>query len=136
MSTIKPDDLMAEINAAFQDFMAATAETIDSAGDEAADKAISMLRQSSPEMSGDYRKGWTKKVLKRAARGGYGSVVVWNATDYRLTHLLEHGHRKVVWGHRKEGNVDAKPHIQQSDDAAVELYLRRIREGVQRGKKK
>lgn len=135
MSTIKADDFMAEINAAFQDFMQATAEIVDQAGQDAADKAITLLQNSSPEKTGDYRKGWAKKTLKRALKGGYGSVVVWNATDYRLTHLLEEGHRKVVWGHRKEGRVEAKPHIAQAEDAAVDLYLRRIREGVPRGKK-
>ena len=54
-------------------------------------ESVQKLRNGSPEKTGDYSKGWrTKKVAKNSS--GIDDVVVHNATDYQLTHLLENGH--------------------------------------------
>lgn len=54
------------------------------------------LKNESPKKTGDYAKGWAVKTLERPRLSGIfsrpGSYVVYNRTDWHLTHLLEHGH--------------------------------------------
>ncbi|MBQ9691547.1 MAG: HK97 gp10 family phage protein [Clostridia bacterium] len=71
-------------------------------------ESVKMLRNSSPHKTGDYSRGWRLKTLR--SRGPVVDVVVHNATDYQLTHLLENGHivrnAKGVFG-----RAPAHPHI-------------------------
>lgn len=58
-----------------------------------------------------YASGWEFKVDEKAKKK-YGGVV-WNATNYQLTHLLEKGHLIV----NKKGGIgwaSAKPHIENA----------------------
>lgn len=48
------------------------------------------LKMTSPKKSGSYAKGWS--VKRTDAHGSIASLVVYNRTDYQLTHLLENGH--------------------------------------------
>ena len=79
-------------------------------------ESVQKLRNGSPEKTGDYSKGWrTKKVAKNSS--GIDDVVVHNATDYQLTHLLENGHvirnKKGVYG-----RAPAHPHIKPVEEWA------------------
>ena len=56
-----------------------------------ADKGVNTLKQTSPKRTGKYSKGWSVKVEDN----GYNfSSTIYNATDWRLTHLLEKPHAK------------------------------------------
>lgn len=47
------------------------------------------LRDSSPKLTGDYSKGWEFEA-KNTWSGA--TSVIFNGPEYRLAHLLEHGH--------------------------------------------
>ncbi|MGK4152047.1 HK97 gp10 family phage protein [Kurthia gibsonii] len=65
----------------------------------------------SPEDTGSYRKGWRVKQVD-------GRYVVHNATDYQLTHLLEHGHAKVGGG-----RIAPRPHIKPVEESMIKDFV-------------
>lgn len=71
------------------------------------------------DRTGDYSKGWR---LKKKGKKAY---VAFNATDYQLTHLLEHGHAK-----RGGGRVPAYVHIAPAEDKAVTAFLEKVERAV------
>ena len=57
---------------------------------KAARDAVNDLKDRSPKKTGSYAAGWSVKNMSR--HGKILSLVVYNRTDYQLTHLLENGH--------------------------------------------
>ncbi|MBG9567564.1 HK97 gp10 family phage protein [Brevibacillus agri] len=112
-------DLSAEIARQLSLYSAALDDEIEIATDEVTKEAVKELQQTSPKLTGDYAKGWTR-------RKGDKGIVVYNKTDYRLTHLLEHGHAKAGGG-----RVAARPHIRQVEEKAVREFVRRIEGAAQ-----
>jgi hypothetical protein len=90
---------------------------IEVASKEEAQALAKELKRTSPKSSGDYRKGWRMKK----ARGRGVKYIVHNATNYQLTHLLEHGHAK-----RGGGRVESKIHIAPAEEKAVRQFLDRV----------
>ena len=88
-------------------------ETTDSVTKEAKEK----LKQTSPKSgiarNTKYYKGWAVKNGAKTRKGSHKyTKVIWNKTNYQLTHLLEFGH------HKREGTgwVDAQPHIRKVEE--------------------
>ena len=77
------------------------------------------LRHNSPELTGDYQKGWTVKKVK-------DSYIVHNKDEYQLTHLLEHGHIK-----RDGGRTTPSVHIRPAEAYAIRDYLKRIKKALE-----
>ena len=71
-----------------------------------------------------YRKGWT--ITFNELRYGLEAIV--HNKDYPLTHLLESGHAKVLWGRKTNEDVKAFPHIEKVNEEAQ----RRLEEEIQR----
>lgn len=70
--------------------------------------------------TGRYRKGWRADISK--TRGGCIGTV-YNATDYQLTHLLEHGHDvKTSKAGPVIGHAPEFPHISGVNDWAIEQF--------------
>ena len=78
-------------------------------------ESVKKLRSTSPKRSGSYARGWRLKTLKMS--GNVTDVVVHNATDYSLTHLLEHGH-VVINAKGTFGRAPAHPHIKPVEEWA------------------
>ncbi|GEQ22284.1 hypothetical protein CBU02nite_27900 [Clostridium butyricum] len=75
-------------------------------------KAVQLLKERSPKgATGDYAKGWATKNVD-------GKQVIYNKTDYQLTHLLEFGHAK-----RNGGRVEAKPHIRPVEEQINQEFV-------------
>lgn len=70
-----------------------------------AEKCKELVEQKSPVRTGKYKKGW--RAVEDKDYLGNVSVVVWNETDWQLTHLLENGHAIV---NKKGGVGRASPH--------------------------
>ena len=64
--------------------------------------------------SGKYRKGW--RVTFTELRYGLEATV--HNKVYQLTHLLESGHAKWLWGRDTGGTVQAFPHIEKVNEEA------------------
>jgi len=63
-----------------------------------------------------YEKGWT--AYKYAMVDGHVSAVVANANSPQLTHLIEKGHEKFVYGHDTGERTKARPHIRDAYEHA------------------
>ena len=91
-----------------------------------AKETVQKLRNTSPKKTGDYAKGW--KVSKKKIKGS-SVLVVHNATDYQLTHLLENGH--VIKNAKGEyGRTRPIKHIEPVADWAEDELPRKVLEDL------
>lgn len=72
------------------------------------------------DRSGDYRKGWRVKKVSETANTL--EIAVWNQTDYRLTHLLEHGHVIKNGTQREYGRTREFEHIAEVNEKAIKRF--------------
>lgn len=86
-------------------------EDVDWAVHAVANDTCLELRETSPKDKGEYAADWNVKTPTKGKDRGYR--VVYNASHYQLTHLLEFGHAK-----RSGGRVAPRPHIAQARDNA------------------
>ena len=103
---------------------------------QAAQFTEEVLHRTSPKMTGNYADGWawTDKSLlgRKSRRGGVwqgGNYIVYNATDWQLTHLLEYGHENptAVSGMKR---TPAHPHIKDAEQKGIEDLVRRLYESL------
>ena len=133
--TIKPVDLTATVDKLLAEYGDEVFDVMGDAIKETSEKAMNELRSvkhfsSKGNPSGDYSKSWTyeqKKVGRLKEKS-----TVYNEEHYRLTHLLESGHSKVLWGRRTGESVQAYPHIKPVNDEAQENLVRFVEEGIER----
>lgn len=83
-----------------------------------AKETVTKIRNASPRLTGSYARGW--RVSKRG-----GGLVVHNATDYQLTHLLENSH-VIANGSGTYGRSTPIKHIEPAERWASEELPRRI----------
>lgn len=88
---------------------------VNTAVDKVGKESVNKLKDTSPKKTGDYAAGW--KLKRERGRNGINDVVIHNATEYRLTHLLENGH--VIRNKKGTyGRTSGRKHI-----APVEEYF-------------
>lgn len=112
-NAIKPEELEKAIIEYLENYVEDIEEDVENTTNTVTKEAKQELIQTSPR-SGiardtKYYKGWAIKNGGRTRKGRYYSKVVWNKTNYQLTHLLEDGH------HKRDGTglVEAQPHIRK-----------------------
>ena len=92
-------------------------------------ESVKKLRNVSPKRTGSYARGWRLKTLKMS--GNVTDVVVHNATDYSLTHLLEKGH--VIRNKKGTfGRAPAHPHIAPVEAKQVQQFVDNVERDLQR----
>lgn len=119
---IKADQLAQEIVKILDDYRDTTIDKMKESVDKAAKQAVNELKTSSPKRTGAYAKDWAAKKDRKANKWAYGKVV-YNKKHYRLTHLLEKGHRKV-----NGGMVAARPHIAKVEEKAINTLVEGIKD--------
>lgn len=99
--------------------------------DETAKEAVSQLKATSPvghtgKHPGRYARGW--RFRKEDKMGG----VIYNATDYQLTHLLENGHEVKPPPTRpgKKSRVAGTKHIKPVEEWCKTTFPIRISRGL------
>lgn len=122
---------MAEINLEtamrdiLQDFSVEVAKATEESVRTVAKEATKKLRQTSPNVTGKYAKGWASKVEKTATTAE--ATIYGKKGTYQLAHLLEHGHARRGGGRKVDGIV----HIKPVEEWAVKEVETRIREKVE-----
>ena len=121
---IDANGLAGEVMKVLEEYQGTTFNTLKSAVDATAKETVRVLNKTSPRRTGAYAKDWAQKPDKQS-RGLSYARVVYNRKHYRLTHLLEKGHRKVGGG-----TVAARPHIAEAEKEAVENLVKNMRENL------
>ena len=110
-SNVKPENLHKALKEYLGDYLEDIEEDVQVSTDTVIKEAKEELVQTSPRSglarNTKYYKGWAIKNGGRTRKGRYYSKVIWNKTNYQLTHILENGH------HTRDGTgwVEAQPHI-------------------------
>lgn len=116
-------NLVAEVNAALEEYVHEVQLAIDEAAKESAEVTARELRANSPKREkgkgkGKYARGWK---VKKKTDAHLVSYVVYNSTSPGLTHPLEHGHvSRNQYG--SYGRVRAIPHIGPAADAGIQRF--------------
>ena len=71
-----------------------------------------------------YAKSWRKKLAYSSAEEN--RYVVYS-TKYQLTHLLEYGHAKWIYGYYTGGRVQGRPHIRPAEQRAEQNLIRELK---------
>ena len=120
------DDLSKAIQKTLAEYEGVTVDSMKAAVDKASKEAVRELKGSSPKRTGEYAKSWAAKKARLTNKWAYQKTV-YNKEHYRLTHLLEKGHR-VVGARNGRTWVDARPHIEKVEQKAVETLLNEMKE--------
>lgn len=119
MANIDISKLAAEITKQVEIYTTEVQEKVTKATNDVTKEGVSLLKIKSPDLTGDYRKGWARK------KDGTG-YTIHNKTDYQLTHLLEHGHAKVGGG-----RVAARVHIRPVEEKIVADFEELVKKAIQ-----
>lgn len=122
---IRADELAQAIVKELSEFENATEETVKAAVDKAAKSAVSALKTDSPKRTGKYAGSWADKVDKSKKARVYTRIVYSKDPHYRLTHLLEKGHKA-----RNGRFVSARVHISPIEKNAINDVIQGIKDGI------
>lgn len=111
-------DISSQITEAMQQYSGIVSDTVETILKDIGREAGQRVKATSPRDTGAYRRGW--KVSTERINGTV-SVTVHN-TKYRLTHLLEDGHKTK----NGESIVRPQPHIRQVEEWAEQEAMSRI----------
>ena len=122
---IKVDDLSAEVAKILEGYSQDVREAVDQVVEDTGKQARKDIQAASPKKTGSYRKGWRVKK-DGGALGQVSTATVYNATDYQLTHLLEHGHQKAGGG-----RVEGIPHIAPVEEELQSSFTQAIQKAIE-----
>lgn len=125
-TVIQPEQFEKAVMQALAKYGDDASEVLETVTKEATRGVISVLKSSAPS-GGKYARGWSHKYTKG---GRYRlSDVVYNRTDYQLTHLLEKAHPtgggSVPEGHYPK-NVDYTGTIADVEEKYSEWYMEEV----------
>lgn len=124
---IRVDELVDKVMRELDDFGGYVSNTaIREAVRKTSEEAVKELESTSPKRTGEYAKSWTNDPANRPGAERYSEIVYSERPHYRLTHLLEKGHKK----RGGKGSVAAMPHIAPVEEALGEKIEKFLREEV------
>lgn len=128
MASIKPEELQKVVNDYLKNYKEDIEEDVKQVTDEVLKRAKQELESTSPRSgvarNTKYYRGWAIKL--KSNKSNRYTKVIWNKTNYQLTHLLEFGHATS-----NGGRTRAIPHIrpieQKYNVEFVDLLEQKIR---------
>ena len=126
---VKVDGFNGAVTSILKDFSNDVLEQTNEAVKDVATEARDELKVEGDfqNRSGKYRKGW--KVTFNELRYGLEATV--HNKVYPLTHLLESGHAKWLWGKDTGQSVQAFPHIEKVNEEAQRKLEEEIKRRLQ-----
>lgn len=117
------DDFTKQLLESMQQYSADVQKNVEGVLKKVGEEAKNKVKATSPKRTGKYQRGW--KVDFQSRNGQISCVIHQNGKNYRLTHLLEHGHKT-----RNGGRVKAQPHIAAVEEWAEREALKEIEKAV------
>ena len=99
-------------------------EKLNRLSKKAAKDLVTKTKATAPVNRGNFKKHIASKLLVDSPRGNTYAWYV-KAPDYRLTHLLVHGHET-----RNGGRTKADPFLKNALDEVLPNYERKVEEAV------
>ena len=131
---VKPDDLSKEILKQMEIYTEEVerkvAEAVIKVGDQTAKDLRTVNQVAGSNVWKNYPRGWSNQ--KKKTRGKQISEVH-NRTEYRLTHLLEHGHVIKNGTGRTYGRTRSFEHIGPVNEEAQKRLEEAIMEAIEKG---
>ena len=124
----KEQGITIQLERVLQDFTKEEEDIVYKCIGKAAKFAKREIIANAPELSGDYKRGWTVRTTRK-----HGSVesVIYNKDKPGLTHILEKSHviknKNGTYGRTSPGHGQVE-HIGPARDAAEEYLLRLLTE--------
>lgn len=129
MAKIQPNELSKVLKDYLENYREDIQDDVVEVTDKVTKEAIKELKNTSPRgQRGEYAKGWSTKIQKRGPLKYH--KVIWNRTNYQLTHLLEFGHNV----HNTSNNAKAIPHIRQIEEKYSQEFVDLVMERIRRQK--
>ena len=121
---VTPDQFSVAIMKALGEYGDEVLEKTDAAAKSTARATASELKATSPVGKlGRYARGWTHRAEKP---NGFGTAqVVYNRTDYQLTHLLEKPHGTGGGGHYPK-KKDHTGKIAQAEEKFTQQFFKEV----------
>lgn len=127
--TIEASELQKAVMDYLEDYKEDIDEDVIEVVDEVTKQAKDELKQTSPRGKGSrnnpYYRGWAIKLSKK--RTGVYHKVIWNKTNYQLTHLLEFSHAT-----RNGGRTRALPHIRPIEEKYNVEFVDKLEKKIRR----
>lgn len=106
-----------DVSTILDDYSKAIYRGIKEASIEVADKGAKTLRQTSPKKTGKYKRGWKYKTFEGVYDTG---SVIYNSTQWQLTHLLERTHMDRTG--KKPITPKSAGHIEKVEQECIKDY--------------
>ena len=122
--SIKPDELGKAIPQELNLYHQNIVQRVNSLSADAAKRLVKKTKATAPKRTGSFRKNITSTAVQD---GNGGEQHIWHvkAPDYRLTHLLVHGHAKP-----NGGRVKGDPFLQNALDEVLPEYENAVEEAL------
>lgn len=124
-NTIKPDALGDAIAKELTLYGQDVVDRVNVASKNAAEELVTITKATAPKKTGSFRRHIACKLKEQSRTGDETYVWYVKAPDYRLTHLLVHGHATTN-GKRVPGN----PFLHNAVDAVLPEYEKALEEAV------
>jgi hypothetical protein len=123
--TIKPADLGDAVQRELTTYHKELTRRINNLTKESAAAIVKKTKATAPKRTGNFRKNIASKLVRS---GINGDVYAWyvKAPDYRLTHLLVHGHATTNGGH-----TNGDPFLENALNEVLPGYEQAVKEAVQ-----
>lgn len=128
-NTIKPGEFGAAIHQELTMYSKRVKDGVDEAGLDSIKKLVKLTKATAPVGA---RGSFKRRITYKETTDALGSKkYIWGvkAPDYRLTHLLAHGHATKDGEHTK-----ADPFLANALDQVMPEYERRVEEVIKNGK--
>lgn len=116
------DAIMKELNAWEGEIVVKTKRAVE----KTAEQCRQDIMANAPG-DGKYAKSWKKRLSYSSAKENRYTVY---STKYQLTHLLEYGHAKWIYGYYTGGRVKAFPHIRPAEIKAEQNLINALRREI------
>lgn len=118
-------DSILDIKEILNEYSVDIQESIVKTAENVAKKGADKLKQTSPKRTGKYSKGWRVRTAKGK---GEVSSIIYNATNWQLTHLLEKPHLL------RNGRLSTpKVHIYPVEQQCIKEYETEVEKVIKNG---